>query len=238
MRAAKNALDAELARIKQQFPSAEAVLVDGEPRQRIVETAIERNADLIVMGTHGRRGLSHVFLGSVAERIVRTSPVPVLTTGPAELAKGGGIAAFRHILVPTDFGEPAERALETASAFAAKFDAKLTIVHTSALAASAAYWPADEIRRNAETDLARALAKMRERLPRAESVLVHGDARELILEVARERNVDLIVMGTHGRRGLSRAFLGSVAERVVRTSPIPVLTVGARAQASDAKPPL
>jgi universal stress protein family protein len=67
--------------------------------------ATERKADLVVMGTHGRRGLSHVFFGSVAERIVRTSPAPVLTTGPSDLA-GDSVAAFRHLLIPTDFGEP------------------------------------------------------------------------------------------------------------------------------------
>jgi nucleotide-binding universal stress UspA family protein len=83
--------------------------------------------------------------------------------------------------------------------------------------------------KEAQIALDRALEKTRATFPRAESVLVRGDPCEGILHVARERNADLIVMGTHGRRGLSRAFLGSVAERVVRTSPTPVLTVGARA---------
>jgi nucleotide-binding universal stress UspA family protein len=175
----------------------------------------------------------------VAERLVRTSPVPVLTTGPVELVKGGGLAAFRHVLVPTDFGEPAERAVAIASALATTFDAKLTLVHAYAMPTTlydeSTRWPTAEIMRDAEIALKSALEKTRERFPAVESVLVRGDPREGILEVARERNADLIVMGTHGRRGLSRAFLGSVAERVVRTSPIPVLTVGAHAKASDAK---
>lgn len=224
-RDAQRAFDAASAKIKRRYPAAEALLVDGEPRQRIVEVAAERGVDLIVMGTHGRRGLSHVLWGSVAERVVRTSPVPVLTTGPAE-DRGG----FRHILVATDFGEPAERAIATGSELATKFDAKLTLVHAYVMPTTPyderSYLPAADIIKEAETALQRALERTRERAPAAESALVRGDPREGIVEVARERKADLIVVGTHGRRGLSRVFLGSVAERVVRTSPIPVLTVG------------
>jgi nucleotide-binding universal stress UspA family protein len=233
-RGAREALDLAHAKIKERYPSAEALLVDGEPRERIVEVAAERGVDLIVMGTHGRRGLSHAFFGSVAERVVRTSPVPVLTTGSSE---GGD--TFRHVLVATDFGEPAEHAVATASELATKFDAKLTLVHAYAMPTTIyderAYWPTAEIIKNAEIALAGALAKTRERAPAAESVLVRGDAREGILAVARERKADLVVMGTHGRRGLPRMFLGSVAERVVQVSPVPVLTVGAPVKASDAK---
>ena len=235
-RGAQSALDAAYGKIKERYPSAEALLVDGEPRQRIVETAAERGVDLIVMGTHGRRGLSHAFWGSVAERIVRTSPVPVLTTGDAEVS-----GAFRHVLVATDFGEPAERAIATGSELATKFDAKLTLVHAYVIPTTTyderSYWPAAKIVNEAETALRRAVEKTKERAPAAESVLVRGDPREGILAVARERGADLIVMGTHGRRGLSRVFLGSIAERVVRTSPIPVLTVGADGKAGDAASP-
>lgn len=233
-RGAQEALDAAHAKIKERYPSAKAILVDGDPRDRIVEVATKHGVDLIVMGTHGRRGLSHVFFGSVAERVLRTSPVPVLTTGSPE---GGD--TFRHVLVATDFGEPAERAIVTASELATKFDAKLTLVHAYAMPTTIyderAYWPTADIIKNAELALAGALAKTRERAPAAESVLVRGDPREGILAVARERNADLIVTGTHGRKGLQRVFLGSVAERVVRTAPIPVLTVGAQAKRNDAK---
>lgn len=229
IREAKGALDAALARIKGRCPCAEAILVDGEPRQRIGELVAERGADLVVMGTHGRRGLSHALLGSVAERIARTSPVPVLTTGPAEIVKES--STFRHVVVATDFGEPAERAIATASALATKYDAKLTLVHVCGIPMriydDGAYWPTEEMVKKAERALEHALEKTREQFPAVESVLVRGDPREGILEVARERGADLVVVGTHGRRGLSRAFLGSVAERIVQTSPAPVLTVKA-----------
>lgn len=229
LREAQRELDAKLASMLRRYPKTESVLVEGEPRQCIIDAGVERGADLIVMGTHGRRGLAHVFLGSVAERIVRSSPVPVLTTCADHASKSGAVA-FRHVLVPTDFGEPSMRSVGTALELAQRFDARLTIVHSSPLAASAAYPPAPEIEHEARTALARALTRARAWVPSAQSVLVHGDPREQILEVARDRGADLIVMGTHARRGVSRALLGSVAERLVQTSPIPVLTVGASAR--------
>jgi nucleotide-binding universal stress UspA family protein len=91
------------------------------------------------------------------------------------------------------------------------------------------YVPMDDVMREADKTLAAALAKLKEKYPRAEAVFVSGPPWEQILRVAKEKGSDLIVMGTHGRRGLSRIVMGSVAERIVRMSPIAVLTTGASA---------
>lgn len=151
------------------------------------------------------------------------------------------MTAFSHIFVPTDFGEPAERALDVAIALASKFDAKITLFHASWLPPSAhvAYgeglpWPTDAFMEQGEKELGAVAARAQARYPKIESCVVKGEPWEEILRGAKERGADLIVMGTHGRRGLSRVFLGSVAERVVRLSPIPVLTISGKAE-QDAK---
>jgi len=139
---------------------------------------------------------------------------------------------FDHVLVPTDFSANAEDALALAAALAAKLGAKLTVVHVVQLP-SYAYVERtgvslDELLPRAEDALQRAVGRIDPSLG-AEAALVHGHPAERIVEVARERGADVIVMGTHGRRGLPRALVGSVAESVVQTSPVPVITVSPRA---------
>jgi len=140
--------------------------------------------------------------------------------------------AFKHILVPIDFGEVADHALEVAISFAAAMDAKITLFHATWVPANAPVsfgegfeWPIDAFERQARETLERAASKARQRYRRIDALVVTGEPREEILAQASRLGADLIVMGTHGRRGIARALLGSVAERIVRTSPIPVLTV-------------
>ena len=147
--------------------------------------------------------------------------------------------AFRHVLVPIDFGVPSERALDLALDLAQKEGAKVTLLHAYSLPLLAygegIVWPIEEFRQSAQKTLDDALARAKARYPRVEGVLVYGEPREKILEAVDKHGIDLIVMGTHGLRGLSRAFFGSVAERIVRVSPVPVMTVsgtGARAAAA------
>jgi nucleotide-binding universal stress UspA family protein len=156
------------------------------------------------------------------------------------------MTTIEHILVPTDFEEPAEAALTLALALAAKFDAKLTILHvgwepasTYAAYAESLSWPMEDLEASARKELDAVVAAARKQLARVDSALVTGEPWQIILDTARVRTCDLIVMGTHGRRGLSRVFLGSVAERVVRFSPVPVLTLSSKAEreAREKAPP-
>ena len=148
--------------------------------------------------------------------------------------------ALKHLLVPTDFGEASARALDLAIALASPTESKITLLHVSWIAPVAyagfdtggVYWPTDELAKAAKKELeaAFALARAKAGYSKIEPLLMSGPPWQLILQVASERGVDLIVMGTHGRRGLSRVLLGSVAEKVVRLSPVPVLTVGTPAE--------
>jgi nucleotide-binding universal stress UspA family protein len=150
---------------------------------------------------------------------------------PGVAAWGVGVAGFRHLLVPTDFGEAAGRALDLAMTIGAQFGASLTLLHAYGMPVvsygESLFWPVDDLRRMARETLDVELSKACKHYPRVEGVLVEGDAWRQILVTAEARAIDLIVMGTHGRRWLSRTLLGSSAERVVRASVVPVLTVSA-----------
>jgi nucleotide-binding universal stress UspA family protein len=138
----------------------------------------------------------------------------------------------RHLLVPHDFGETAEHALAFAIELAAKLGAKITIVHAYEVPSygypdgvALTVEVGDNIRRAAETALERVAARTRRPGLELQSMLRQGPAWSEINAAASQAHADLIVMGTHGRHGLARALLGSVAEKVVRTAPCPVLTV-------------
>jgi nucleotide-binding universal stress UspA family protein len=154
------------------------------------------------------------------------------------------VATFKKILVPVDFSEPSTRALDAAADLAKDYGAALTIVHVYeplAIAVPEGYqlFTEDQLNRMFE-ELQRELAEQQRRAelagaPRVDTELLHGFAVTEIQNFAQQCNFDLIVMGTHGRRGLSHAFLGSVAERVVRLAPCPVLTVRAP-RVTESKP--
>jgi nucleotide-binding universal stress UspA family protein len=142
---------------------------------------------------------------------------------------------FKHILIPTDFSTPAERALDVGLELARRFDARVSIMHAYQFLVPLPYMaavalPFEEIAARAEQHMAAEVAKVRARYAKCESVLRPGTPADEIVGAALDAGADLIVLGTHGRRGVSHAILGSTAERVVRTSPIPVLTVGPRGE--------
>jgi nucleotide-binding universal stress UspA family protein len=148
--------------------------------------------------------------------------------------------AIRHVLVPTDFSDASERALATAVELARTFDARLTVLHVWSLPnagyAEALAWPVDAMERAARKALDETVARVKKVLPHTEALLHVGTEHQRILDVVKERHVDLVVMGTHGRRGLPRLVLGSVVGKVVRLCPVPVLTVGERHDASVSPP--
>lgn len=115
--------------------------------------------------------------------------------------------------------------------FARAFDAKVTLLHVWSVPipsyAEGLTWPIDAIERAAADALAAAHARLRAKRSDADAILTSGLVWERILETARKHDVDLIVMGTHGRHGVPRWFMGSVAEKVLRLSPVPVMTVRA-----------
>ncbi len=138
---------------------------------------------------------------------------------------------FKKILVPTDLEATSRPALEIAVMLAQKFESAITLFHAwtppAAPYVQDSSWPAQELAEAAERALDDAHRWVKDRYPSVEQRIACGAPGWLIVELVKEEGFDLIVMGTHGRRGVSRLVLGSVAERVVRYAPCPVLTVPA-----------
>jgi nucleotide-binding universal stress UspA family protein len=140
------------------------------------------------------------------------------------------------ILVPTDFSPHAEHALDYAVALASKLDATVHLVNAIGVPAlgvpelgvALTSSMIEDIVRDNQAALDKLIAARDGKCKLAKPTLTTGDARDVILQTAEQVHADLIVMGTHGRRGVARALLGSVAEMIVRISPIPVLTIRAR----------
>ena len=197
--------------------------------ERIVDYAEAEGIDLVVMSTHGRRGVQRMLLGSVTEEVVRKVPCPVLAVrSDGEKAPAPTV---RRILVPVDFSDASKTAVRHANALAQTYGADVDLLHVveqvvypSAYGVDPAYFPTQEVLTRVE----RTLGEMaREDLGRNQVQVsaVVGYAPTSILRHAEENDIDLIVIATHGRSGLDRMLLGSVAERVLRRAPTPVFIV-------------
>ena len=210
----------------------------GPPVGAVLDVLFERRFDAVVMGTHGRRGASRFFLGSTAEGVLRRADVPVFVVSQS-VTGGAAQAAFSSIAVAFDDSDPADAALAFALDLAVPGKTTLVVAHAVdvrevyALAASernAATAAIAEERESARRLIDAAAARARERGISAEAVLLEGDPCESLQELVSERGIDLVAIGTHGRRGIRRLFLGSVAEGVVRTARVHVAVVRARAE--------
>jgi nucleotide-binding universal stress UspA family protein len=206
--------------------TARGVVYEGYPAEAILAGAREQAATLIALTTHGRTGLARWELGSVTEKVLRGSECPILVTRSFETAEAGATrdrqpaqAAIRRMLLPIDAGDLSLAAVGPAMELAVLCGAEMLLVHVldDNLAGEL---PMPDIERAQELVTAAGL--------HAEVVLERGDAADRLLAVAAERQADLIVMATHGRSGLKRWVLGSVAERVMRAAPVPLLLVRAR----------
>lgn len=199
------------------------------PAERIVAYSEDKNIDLVVMGTHGRRGVDRMLFGSVTEEVVRNSPCPALTVrNGAEVVPS---KAVRRILVPVDFSDATETAVAHAKELAQTYGAEINLLHVveepfypPAYELGSVDFPTNDVIERVENQLADIA---REEIG-YEHVMVHatsGLPPHEILDYVDENDIDLVVIATHGRTGLDRVLIGSVAERVLRQSPKPVFVV-------------
>ncbi|RYJ08414.1 universal stress protein [Halogeometricum borinquense] len=198
------------------------------PYRAILEYAADQEIDLIVMGTHGRTGVERYLLGSVTEKVVRRSDVPVLTVSVTD--EGAVAYPYGDVLVPTDGSDGAAAALDPAVDIASTYDARLhalSVVDPMAMGIDAR---PDRIAEQLEDAARTAVETVEERARDAsisaiKTAVESGPPYRAIRSYADANDIDLIVMGTHGRSGIERYLLGSVAEKTVRTSSVPVMTV-------------
>jgi nucleotide-binding universal stress UspA family protein len=209
------------------IPTRTEVRQGGVP-ETIVDDAATADVDLIVMPTHGRTGVERVVLGSVTERVLRTAAAPVLTLNPEATPQR---YPYESVLVPTDGSEPADRALELGVDLATEYGASvhlLSVVDVASLGLDVSSELQTEVlaeRAESVVDDARAYAETNSASP-VEAAVEYGTAiHRAIQAYIDDHDVDVVVLGTHGRSGIDRLLLGSVAEKVLRTASVPVLTV-------------
>jgi nucleotide-binding universal stress UspA family protein len=215
---------------------------DGPIAHTLARAAVEGNADLIVMTTHGRGGLARLWLGSVADDLIRSSPVPILALRLDEASLDfDQPQMFKQILIPLDGSTLAEGILEYILALGTLMQAEyilLQIVQPFTLPVGARF-PAPTGRdaavtlrrqRAAQAYLTRLARKLRATGARVRTrVRIAEGPAPAILAYARRHDVDLIAMSTHGHGGLRRLVLGSVADKVLRGANVPILLYRSRA---------
>ena len=199
----------------------------------IDEYAAEHDIDLIVMGTRGRRGVSRMLLGSTAEEVVRTAPCPVLTVRNSE-SSIAGIMGVEAILVPIDFSDHSNMALHNAKELAALYHARVDLLHIVEDHLRPTFYDAANLygfdhHSNLKEKVIGELETFFENAggPPCETTfnVSRGHASSEIISFTEEHDSDMVVMATHGLHGLEHMLIGSVAEKVVRSSPVPVFTV-------------
>lgn len=203
-------------------------VVQGNPAPAIAEYAERYDQDLVVMPTHGREGISRYLNGSVSEKVVRLSSVPVLTVRmrPDETL----VFPYENILVPTDGSTAATYAAEQLVELAASLDATvhvLSVVDDSALGLDVRSAASGKESEEAATDAVETVVSEAESrgVTNTVSHVEHGSPVEEIRDCIESNDIHLVGMGTTGRRGTDRILLGSVAEKTVRSAPVPVMTV-------------
>ena len=209
--------------------------------ERLVHDAIlaqvaTTQADLLVLGTHGRSGFQRLFLGSVTEKVIRKVKCPTLIVPPrAPDITPGAPVEFHRVLCPIDFSDGSLAALEYAINLSEEADGQLTLLHVTEMPAALTQEPfvvEDEIARIREavaTDARRKLANLIPENARAyctiDTAVVEGRVYREILRRATEMKTDLIVMGVHCRGALDLLLFGSTTHHVIRASACPVLIV-------------
>ena len=229
IQADENLAAAEMVKVGAQLAGVthDTAVVSSDTLWSALEAAIkDREIDLIVVGTHGRTGVSKLLLGSFAEEIFRRSSVPVLTIGPDVPQNTDPSGRFRSVLFATNFGESATVAAPFAVSLAEENDAQLVLVNVI---------PQEETAERDEAAVTNATHKLLGLVStdarmwcRPSTIVEHGEAAERILKVAAERKADLIVLGVRDATrhlGAATHLDGPTAHKVVAHARCPVLTV-------------
>lgn len=234
VREGEGIVDEAAERVSERGVSVVSDVLQGAPSASIVEYGTEEGVDLIVMPTHGRRGLKRYLIGSVTERVINTADVPVIAVNPDPDRTVP--YPCRDLLVPTDGSPGADRALREGIAVAKATGATLHLLHVveegslgPAVRSISNEDPRTEKANRIITEATEAVAAAP--LDAIESEIVHGSPAREIRTYINEHGIDLAILGIHGESDFSRYMMGGVSAKVVRTSPIPIMWV--REPASD-----
>ncbi len=211
-------------------------VVQGNPAATIVEYAKRYDQDLIMMPTHAREGLSRYLIGGVSEKVVRLSSIPVLTIRVQ--SDEPIIFPYENILVPTDGSTAAMHAAKHVFSAAASLDATvhvISVADTAGLSPHVRSTTSGRDTKQAASDAVETAISEAETRGVIDTVrhVTQGTPVREILDYIESNNIHAVGMGTTGRRGTDRILLGSVAEKVVRSAPVPVMTVADSTEHGD-----
>jgi nucleotide-binding universal stress UspA family protein len=242
--AASAVLQAALERTTAADVSASGIVREGDPVVEILAEARACNASCIIMGTHGRSGVARALLGSITEETLRATRYPVLVVR-ANQPQPSGAKAVDRILCAFDDSPPSRAAYDAALALACRRGAELDILSVIPIDADVAeaYERHHRDPGGVTEFYHRYESQLRPLAAEASAAGVHAAAHVVgapdigttIVQYAIGKDADLIVMGTHGRRGVQRALLGSTAETVLRHSDVPVLILHAAGESSPSR---
>ena len=212
-------LEAVVQRLARSPDNVSAAVVFGRPEEEIARYADQHGADVIAMSTHGRSMLARMLVGSVTDRVIRTSPVPILVLHPPTMSidrVSPPAGRKLRVLAPFDGSTFAANALTMAVSLLRPEHIELTMLTAVVVPdfASLAREPLEET-----------ASQLREQGVTVTTQIAHGDAAPAIMRQTREGGYDLVVMSTHGHGMIARALLGSTADKAVRMSEVPVLVV-------------
>jgi nucleotide-binding universal stress UspA family protein len=205
--------------------TAQSRVVFGAAAEAILHTAIGERADLIAITTHGRSGLARWVLGSTTAKLVQATNWPILVVRPPADGTSTADANITKMLVPLDGSEAAASVLPFAADLAKSFGAKICLFQAAPEPVTVYPGVQTEVEASARQFLASAAERLSEQGVQADSVASFGNTVDGIVWAAERENADLIVMSTHGRSGIGRVVLGSVADAVVRRTSLPVILV-------------
>jgi nucleotide-binding universal stress UspA family protein len=200
----------------------QVLLAEGDVAGSIFECAREKHIDLIVLGTHGRSGLSKAFVGSVAERVFRHADIPVLTIGPC--AHSSLLSGPKRVLAPVDFTVATQHSAKYACALAREHQAELVLLHVVENVPKGAMADLEVLKHTVEQSLTE-LVGCEEKPQHMRVVTEVGKVVPTVLKVAAELDADLIVLGVHMYPKLLDQVRSQTAYELVRQAPCPVLTV-------------
>lgn len=204
---------------------AESISCEGEPPEVITDVAREKEADLIALGTYGRKGLKRLLMGSVTAGVIGDSPCDVLIVKkPCTECTG----SYRSILVPYDGSESSKKALGKACAIAKIDSSEVTVLYViPRYEEMIGFLKTESVKKSLESEAQKIMGgalKLGEEMNVSVSTVVReGNAADRINETSALLKNDLIIMGSHGWHGVSRALMGSTAERVIIGASCPVL---------------
>ena len=205
--------------------NVESIICEGEPPEVIVDVAQGKKADLIALGTYGRKGLKRLLMGSVTSQVVLNSPCDVLVV---KKPCADCVGSYHSLLVPFDGSESSKKALGRACDLSKSAGSEISVLYViPRYEEMMDFFKTETIKKSlyqeAEKIVAGAKKLAAKQGAQIKAVVLEGHAGDKIVEIADTMKHDLIVVGTHGWRGMNKAIMGSTAERIIVYASCPIL---------------